>query len=288
MDIIVALLLALVGIFAGALVNALADYLPPPHPATSLRMNSTSDAPEGSQPETGNTGPGSVFHPHYPDGTLRPPLAWLGLLAFITGRRRSPAGAALSWRHPITELVLGISYALLILGWGVSLQTIFTLAFLAIFALITVIDVEHKLILLIVIVPACALALLNAILMPDTPPDLRAALIGGVAGFGLFFLMFLGGVVFSKVTGTGEVAFGFGDVMLGTLSGLLLGWQALFFALIITVFLGALGALLYLVSRLFSRSKYSMFTALPYGPYIVAGTVIMMLWREEVRALILR
>jgi prepilin signal peptidase PulO-like enzyme (type II secretory pathway) len=86
----------------------------------------------------------------------------------------------------------------------------------------------------------------------------------------------------------GEVAFGFGDVMLGMLSGLLLGWQAFLFGFMITLFLGAAGAVLYLLSRLVTRTGYAMFTALPYGPYIVLGTVIMMLWREEVRAFLLR
>ena len=110
-------------------------------------------------------------------------------------------------------------------------------------------------------------------------------LFGGLLGFAIFFLMYMGGILFSVIMASmrgeelEEVAFGYGDVMLATLSGFMLGWQALIFAIFIAVFAGAAGALLYLAVRLFVRGKYELFTALPYGQYIVFGTIIMMLWR---------
>lgn len=262
MTVLVALLAGVAGIVVGAVVNALADDLP--QEERSLRP------------------------PHYPDATPRPVMAWSGLAAFLSGRRASPAGARLSWRHPVVEVVLAVAYAALTLSRPLDVQWLFVLLFLAVLTLITVIDLEHRLILFVVIVPACLLAILESALVPNPPPDLGDALIGGMAGFAIFFVIFLGGLAFSSLTGTSEVAFGFGDVMLGMLSGLLLGWRAFLFALMITVLLGAAGALLYLVVRLVRGGRYAMFTALPYGPYIVIGTLIMMLWRDEVRALLLR
>ncbi len=79
-----------------------------------------------------------------------------------------------------------------------------------------------------------------------------------------------------------EVAFGYGDVLLAMLSGFILGWQALIFAATIAVFLGGAGAILYMAARLVLRGRYEAFTALPYGQYIVIGTLIMMLWRTPV------
>lgn len=255
MNIIIALLAGVVGVVLGAVVNALADDLP-------MREN----------PRL----------PHYPDGAPRQPLAWSGLLAFLTGQRASPEGAKLSWRHPIVEVALGLIFLLLTLGSTLDALWFFRLIFMTIMLLIFVIDVEHRLILFVVIVPSSVLALLFAWVVPGSP-DLGEAILGGLVGLGIFGLMFLGGIVFTTVARINEVAFGFGDVMLGTLSGLLLGWQALLFALFITVFLGAAGALLWLLSKFFTRSGYAAFTALPYGPYIVIGTVLMMLWREELR-----
>jgi leader peptidase (prepilin peptidase) / N-methyltransferase len=266
------ILVGLIGLLAGGVINVLADDLP-------HRRN-----------------PG---RPHYPDGTPRPVPAWLGITAFLLGQRTSPGGAKLSWRHPITEVLTVLAMMLVIIATNdgqpdaSGLQLIFWLAYMAIFVLIVVIDVEHKLILFIVIIPSAVLALLDALLTQQAP-SLSEALIGGAAGFIVFFILYNGGFLFTYIMGKlrGEeittVAFGYGDVMMATLSGLILGWRALIFAMFITVFLGALGAMVYLISRSLLGSKYSMFTALPYGPYIVAGTVLMLLFGAEVSRILLR
>jgi leader peptidase (prepilin peptidase) / N-methyltransferase len=259
----------IIGILAGGIVNALAD-----------------DLPHYRRPQL----------PRYPDGTVRPMSAWLGITAFLLGKRSSAAGAKLSWRYPLTEIATA---ALMILTLAVkndegsanSIQIVFWLAYMAIFVLITVIDLEHKLILFAVIIPASILAIIDPIITPplNNEPDLQRALIGGAIGFGVFFLLYLGGYVYLYIVNTvqrrniNEVAFGYGDVLMATLSGLILGPERLFFAMFITVFLGALGALLWLVARRLSGTGYSMFTALPYGPYIVAGTIILLLFSTQVR-----
>jgi leader peptidase (prepilin peptidase)/N-methyltransferase len=265
------IVLVIVGLLAGGVVNILAD-----------------DLPHYRLPRS----------PRYPDGTPRPASAWLGITAFLTGKRASPGGAKLSGRYPLVELgtvalmVLALA-ARQVRGDVSDTQFLFWVIYMAMFMLITVIDVEHKLILFSVIIPGCLLAVLDAILTPTLrEPGLRDALIGGAVGFGVFFLMYLGGMLYIYITNTiqgriiDEVAFGYGDVMMATLSGLILGWQALIFAMFITVILGALGALLYLLGRKLSRRGYSMFTALPYGPYIVAGTLLMLLYGAQVRFLI--
>ncbi|MBN2470023.1 MAG: prepilin peptidase [Anaerolineae bacterium] len=270
MQLIALILAGLFGVLAGAVVNALADYLP------SARFVALAD--EAQEP--------APLMPHYPDGTGRAAIAWSGMLAFITGRRRAASGAMLPLRHLLVEVFLAIAFIFVLVRYGWNLQAVFYWVFLAIMALVTVIDIEHKLVLFVVMLPAWLIAVLEAALVPDPPPLLRDALLGGALGFGLFFFMFLGGIVFSRVSRTNEIAFGFGDVLLGVFSGLLLGWRPIFFALVLTILLGALGAIAFLGSKLVSRTGYSMFTALPYGPYIVAATLIVMFWRDEIRVLI--
>lgn len=260
----------LIGFVVGSLVNALADYLP------SARFAALTD--DGIEP--------APFQPHYPDGTIRPVLAWSAVLAALTGRWQGSSGSKLSRRHILTELLLAAAYALILGHFGWNTQTVFYLIVLAFMGLITIIDVEHKLVLFVVVLPAALIAVLDSALAPVPPPILKDSLVGGGVGFILFFVMFLGGIVFSRISGTNEIAFGFGDVMLGILSGLLLGWRPIFFALILTVILGAIGAVAFLASKALSRTGYSMFTALPYGPYIVVATLIVMFWREEIRLLL--
>lgn len=264
------LIAGVIGLVVGSLINMLADDLP-------LRQK--------------------VSLPHYPDGTPRPVSAWLGITAFLTGQRTSPTGSRLSWRHPITELATVLLWWLTILVTTSdpdvsNLQLVFYLAHMAVFVLITVIDIEHRLILFVVIIPASALALLDAILTPvQDKPDLGEALIGGALGFGVFFVLYLGGVLFSYIMAKlqgyelPEVAFGYGDVMLSMLCGLILGWQPMIVAMFITVFFGAIGAIIYLTIRSLS-GRYDMFTPLPYGPYIVLGTVILILFADGVRSFI--
>lgn len=265
---------ALLGILAGGVINVLADDLPRQR---RLRL------------------------PHYPDDTPRPPAAWLGITAFLLGKRRSPDGATLGWRHPITEI--GTALLMVVAVWVTQgdarvtgLQLAFWLAYAALYVLITVIDVEKRLILFVVIVPAILLALLDALVTTaysDGPhPSLQDALAGGGLGFLVFFILYLGGYGFTYVMSQlrrqpiEEVAFGYGDVMLITFSGLVLGWRPLIFAMFITVFIGALGALVYLVWRSLAHGRYQLFTPLPYGPYIVIGSLIMLLFGQQVSLLL--
>jgi prepilin signal peptidase PulO-like enzyme (type II secretory pathway) len=259
------ILVGLLGIIAGGVINVLADELPQRRP---------------------------MRPPRYPDGVIREPTAWLGITAFLFGNRTSPNGFDVPWRHPLTEI--GTAALMIIALLSVQddpqmtlLQFAFWLAYMAIFMLITVIDLEHRLILFIVIIPSCVIALIDAVIT-NYGADLGSALIGAALGFVVFFVLYAGGFAFTYVIGKlqgqeiDEIAFGYGDVMLITLSGLILGWQPLIVAMFITVFLGAFGAIAYLLIRTLVGSKYNLFTPLPYGQYIIVGTIIMLLFAPEV------
>ncbi len=274
MELVVAVVAGLGGLLVGGVLNALADDLP---------------------------APARVRLPHYPDGSPRPLKAWLGLTAFVLGKREGPSADPadpadeaspsplrpnrLSWRHPLLELATGLAFAGLTLAFAGEPALWAWYVYVAILLLITVIDVEHRLILFAIILPSCVFAVVVAAIAPADGRTFGEYLLGGVVGFLLFFAMFLGGVAFSTLTRNEEIAFGFGDVMLATLSGLMLGWRGFIFAALITVFAGAVGAVLYMAGRAVI-GRYRRFTPLPYGPYIVLGTLVMLLFREEVQDLL--
>ncbi len=262
MQLLEALIAGFLGLLVGGWLNMLADDLP------SVR--------------------GDVRAPHYPDGAPRP---WLGVLAFLQGKRLSPGKSRLSWRYPLVEVGMALCFIALVAAYPFNLQLFFYLFYAAMFMLVTVIDVEHRLILFAIMIPAAFVALLDALLPDPARPTLQDALGGGVLGFGVFWLFWLGGVLFNKARAGDddtelEVAFGFGDVMLAGVCGLILGWQAMLFAMFITVFAGAFGGIVWIASRMFSATGYAMFSALPYGPYIVFGTVLMLFFKGLLKALL--
>lgn len=287
MEIVVALIAVIVGFILGVIVNLLGDYLPEERYwqlqkyYQELKAQGQYDEeipqyfPDGYQP---------TWWPHYRDGSPRPLIAWSGLGAFLSGNRVSPnnAEAKMGWRYPLTELGMIGMFALTVLAWPNEARLLVWLIYIVLFALITVIDIEHRLILFYqTIIPGAIIAILFAILIP-ADIDTADYFIGGAVGYGTFWLFYMGGNLFSQSVGTDEVAFGYGDVTLALLCGLMIGWQLLVFAMMITVFLGAFGAFFFIVGRTLTKGNYSMFTPLPYGPYVVLGTLIMMLGREDV------
>src|SRR5262249_19511441 len=157
---------------------------------------------------------------------------------------------AMSWRYPVTEAATALLFAETAALYGFLGMSIFWMGILAFLILITVIDLEHRLILFSVMIPSYIYALVGAALFNEQISDkivFRDYLLGGLFGFGIFFIMYLGGILFTVIMENvrheeiEEVAFGYGDVMLATLSGLVLGWQALIFAIFIAIFAGAAG-----------------------------------------------
>jgi prepilin signal peptidase PulO-like enzyme (type II secretory pathway) len=302
----------LLGFLAGILVNALADDLPyrrnpglpvypdgTPRPIAAwsgiLAFVFNLRAPIKNQPNQSRSRYPWYIPPQMPDETSPDSEE-----EDITEKIKPiplPEKPTLNWRYPLTEL---LTMGLCILAVNTAqeqnlslVQVLFWLAYMAIYALITVIDVEHKLILFIVIIPSAVLALINAVFFPEVVNTPENALWGAVAGFVPFFILYQGGFIFTYILGQarGEkidtVAFGYGDVMLMTLSGLILGLDRTIIALFITVFLGAMGAIGYMLLRAVLGRRYSLFTAIPYGPYIVAAFVIMLLYGDAVRKALL-
>jgi leader peptidase (prepilin peptidase)/N-methyltransferase len=146
---------------------------------------------------------------------------------------------------------------------------------------VLVIDLEHKLILNVVMYPAWVLALLGSFLHPE-PHFFRLALLGGALGYVLLLLVYLLGVLFVKVMSrmrgkpVNAVAFGYGDVRLGGFIGLVLGFPGVLSALFIAILLGGLAGLLYWFVSAVIRRRYSLFTAIPYGPFLVIGAMWIM------------
>ncbi len=284
----------IIGLLAGGIVNILADDLPLRRAPRLPRYIPLRKKQAVRKPVYNDEGENITLQYAREDDEPRPISAWLGVTAFLFNKRLASDGVTkLGWRYPLAELMTAFFmvltvYAISLLNQdGIvidSLQTAFWLFHMAVFALVIVIDVEHKLILFAVIIPASVVALIDAGVTTYRPP-LGDAITGAFVGFIVFFLIYNGGFLFNYIATilrgevVDKVAFGYGDVMMATLSGLLLGWRPLVFAIFFAIFLGAFAAITVIVVQI-SRKKYNAFMAIPYGPFIVIGTMVMLLFGE--------
>ncbi|GAB4581133.1 MAG: hypothetical protein Fur0022_38800 [Anaerolineales bacterium] len=146
------------------------------------------------------------------------------------------------------------------------------------FAVIVVIDYEHRLILHLTSWFGVGLGLLVGTILSGFVDTLM----GGAVGYGMMYLLYYLGGVFTKWMARlrgqkiDEVALGFGDVNLTGVLGLMVGWPNIVIALFLSVLTaGAIGGLL-LVSKLISRKYRSFMTAMPYGPFLILGAFLML------------
>jgi leader peptidase (prepilin peptidase)/N-methyltransferase len=247
------ILLGLFGWITGVAINALADSLP------YLRR------------------PAMPRCPHC--GGSRPTPSWSGLVARIL-----PAWRCTQCDHPRGYRALAVELTsilgAILLYWRDPGASSFWPGYLVgvVFLLITVIDVEHRLILEIVSVPSMVLFGLIGILDPTR--GIWKTLGGGLAGFAFVLILYLLGELFARVIARArgdeldEIVFGFGDVMLAAVIGLIVGWPGVIVALFLAVFAGGIYSMIYLlVAKL--RRRYSPFMAMPYGPFLILGAAFI-------------
>lgn len=141
--------------------------------------------------------------------------------------------------------------------------------YLIIFSLLTAIffyDLKYKEIPDKISLPTIAIAIVGIIIFGE--PAWQDALIGASAIFGFFLIQFL----ISKGKWIGG-----GDLRLGALMGILLGWKLGLTALIIAYIIGSIISIL-----LLTTGKATRKTAIPFGPFLISGTLIAIFYGNEI------
>ncbi len=244
---------ALLGWLAGGLANWAADILP------QISGPATSEAPDAPGAErVRHSGVRGEGVPNLFGLAHLLTLPWYPFLHGICphcGERRP-------LRAPLLELGMIAAFLAPWLRFDGSTQTFAVFCLYAWFLLVVlVIDVEHRLVLNVMLAPAAVIALLISFL-PGAPDPLHA-LLGGAIGFGLLFVIAL----------IGRGAMGMGDVKLAGVIGVMAGYPAVLPALLLGIILGGLGALVLVLTKRAGRKSY-----IAYAPYLCLGALVM-LWR---------
>jgi leader peptidase (prepilin peptidase)/N-methyltransferase len=209
-------------------------------------------------------------------GTPRPVIDQLALLSGVLRRGRCPnCHAPIPLRAPLVEVASALAFAFLWTRYGAPVQLLLMLIYTVVFLLVFVTDVEHRLIFNSVILPA---ALFAALASPLSHIGWARSLLGGATAFVIVFGIYLFAEVFSrwrKLNIEGG-AFGQGDVKLALFMGLVTGFPAVFPAILATILLGGVGAILFLAYQWIVHRRLAMTAAIPYGPFFcLAGWLFM-------------
>lgn len=272
--IILAILYMLLGWLVGVAINCAADLLPKRKPLAQWSRCAQCQ-------------------------TRRPYPARSALLAAISGQTTcAQCGHRRAfWRRSMmVELVTPLFFGFLVWRFGFSLLLGLSSLYTAILILITVTDLEYRLILNIVILPAILIAIIAAFFTPlsgfwafapscnsflfaiftfffSRPAAFwQVAFIGGATGFGISFLAWLAATLLY-----GHGALGQGDVTLSTFLGLVLGFPYILPTFLFTVLLGGIVPFLLLITRQIGRRSF-----IPYGPFLTISGWVMLVWGNEI------
>ncbi len=154
---------------------------------------------------------------------------------------------------------------------------------LAYFAMVFVIDMEHRLILHPTSIAGAILAFGSGWISHELLPTL----IGGLAGFGIMLGLYYLGLLFSRFrthrlqakgqAPDDEEALGAGDVILAGVLGLALGWPLIWFGLLLGILFGGLYGLILVLSMYITRKNKgrALMVFMPYGPFFILSAFLI-------------
>jgi leader peptidase (prepilin peptidase)/N-methyltransferase len=185
-----------------------------------------------------------------------PVASWL----VLRGRARC-CGATISPRYPLTELGVGALFAATVIVYRHdAAEAVIGLVFVAMLAVVTLTDLDRRIIPNKVLIAASAVCL--AIAIPTDPGVVPERLIAAAAAGGVFFL-----IVLAYPRGMG-----LGDVKLVATMGLFLG-RAVAPAVLAALLAGSVVGLALIASRGADARKMTI----PFGPFLALGGIVGLL-----------
>lgn len=171
----------------------------------------------------------------------------------------------ISSQYPLVELAMGVIALGMVLHFGVSWAALAGTALGAFLLVIFVYDLKFELILDRVSIPAMVVAVASSVAMHRT---FTSVALGGILGAGFFLLQYL----LSRGAWIGG-----GDIRLGAVLGLALGWPLVIVSLVIAYGTGAIVALVLIATR-----KRTMASMVPFGTFLSLAGVITFLWGDAI------
>ena len=197
------------------------------------------------------------------------------VVSYLILRGKCPGcGTRISIRYPLAELATAVLFALSVVKFDVSVTAAVYAAFFWVLVVLTVIDLEHKLLPNRIVYPTFVggwAGLVAAALIDGDTDRLRSAALGAVVFGGFFFV-----VAFIYPAGMGG-----GDVKLAFVLGTFVGYAGGVGAVLAGMFLSfLLGGVIGIVAMKLSGAGRK--TQIPFGPFLALGSVIAIFLGERI------
>ena len=138
-----------------------------------------------------------------------------------------------------------------------------------------VIDIEHRVVLVQTSIFGFVLFFLYGIRLHD----LLSTIFGTLVGFLIMLIFYYLGIASTKIAGKlrhqkiDEVAFGFGDVCVGTILGLLTGWPLIVGAIFISILAFVAFSLVLFFALLLVKRYHAFSNAQPFTIFLILGVI---------------
>jgi len=178
-------------------------------------------------------------------------------------------GEKISPRYPFIESVTGLLLGGLFLVYGWSTLFLHYALLVLLLIPVSIIDIEHKLILNVLTIPGMLGGLALTVLLRPIP--ISSALLGLILGAGsLYLIAVIGKAIFRKES------MGGGDIKLAGMIGVFLGLKATIFSLFLAFLLGALAGI-----SLIIVGKARGDSLIPFGPFIALGALLFVFCGQD-------
>jgi len=198
---------------------------------------------------------------------------------FLRGHCRT-CGARISPRYPLVEVLTGLVFLLLYSKYGLSIDFWAAIFLMSVLLVVFFVDYDHMIIPDKLVVAALLGAVLLVVYNCFWPVSIYGdrnwwnPLLGALLGSGLLLLVALVGAFLFKTE-----AMGGGDIKILFPIGLFLGWRLLLLALFLSILIAGGYALILLLGRRISRQAM-----IPFGPFLVIGTFLSLIWGWQMLA----
>ena len=196
---------------------------------------------------------------------------------FLNGKCRN-CKKKISPQYIITELITIIYFLFVYYLFGISITTLLFFVLGLSFVIIFFIDLKHYIIPNVLTFSLMIIGFLKSFDPNLNPifPNFINSLIGGIFGYLIIWSI----IYFYKQIRNKE-GMGLGDAKLLSAIGFWFGWISIPFV----IFLSSIIALLFVIPSLMKKSK-KLSSQIPFGPYIIIGTLIYLIFESNIQSII--